>query len=148
LRRVADAAPAARRAVDGLRFVVVTGPRIDPASMPVVEGVEYRPYIDRLYRHLACADVAIVQGGLTTTMELAALKVPFIYVPLRNHFEQNFHVRARLDQYGAGLYLDYADFHPDHVASLISSQLSSAPAPRDVESTGAATAAALIAELL
>jgi pimeloyl-ACP methyl ester carboxylesterase/predicted glycosyltransferase len=148
LRRVADAAPAARRAVDGLRFVVVTGPRIDPASMPAVEGVEYRPYIDRLYRHLACADVAIVQGGLTTTMELAALKVPFIYVPLRNHFEQNFHVRARLDRYGAGLCLDYVDFHPDHVASLISSQLTSAPAPRDVESNGAATAATLIAELL
>ena len=70
------------------------------------------------------------------------------YVPLRNHIEQNLHVRARLDRYGAGLYLDYADFHPDHVASLISSQLTTAPAPRDVESTGAATAAALIAELL
>jgi predicted glycosyltransferase len=148
LRRVADAAPAARRAVDGLRLVVVTGPRIDPASMPVVEGVEYHAYIDRLYRHLACADLAIVQGGLTTTMELAALKVPFIYVPLRNHFEQNFHVRARLDRYAAGLYLDYADFHPDHVAGLIASQLAGATAPRDVETNGAAAAASLIAELL
>ena len=48
----------------------------------------------------------------------------------------------------AGLYLDYADFQPDHVASLISSQLASNASPRDVESTGAATAAALIAELL
>ncbi|HUF99161.1 MAG TPA: glycosyltransferase, partial [Ilumatobacter sp.] len=148
LRRVADAAPAARRAVNGLRFVVVTGPRIDPASMPVIEGVEYRPYVDRLYRHLACADVAIVQGGLTTTMELTSLKVPFIYVPLRNHFEQNFHVRARLDRYHAGVHLDYADFEPDHVAHLIASLISNPPQPHDVETNGAATAAALISELL
>lgn len=148
LRRVADAAPAARRAVEGLRFIVVTGPRIDPASMPVVEGVEYRAFVDRLYRHLACADVAIVQGGLTTTMELAALKVPFIYVPLRNHFEQNFHVRARLDRYHAGIHLDYSDFTPDRVAELIVKQLAGSAPPHDVESHGAARAAALIADLL
>ena len=34
LRRVVDAVPAARRVVDGLRFVVVAGPRIDPRSLP------------------------------------------------------------------------------------------------------------------
>jgi predicted glycosyltransferase len=148
LRRVAAAAPAARRSVEGLRFVVVTGPRIDPATMPVVEGVEYRAYVDQLYRHLACADVAIVQGGLTTTMELTALKVPFIYVPLRNHFEQNFHVRARLNRYHAGLHVDYTDFEPDHVADLITTLLRNPRPPLDVETHGAANAAALIAELL
>lgn len=148
LHRVAAAVPAARQAVDGLRFVVVTGPRIDPASMPAVEGVRYLAYVDQLYRHLACADLAIVQGGLTTTMELAALKVPFIYVPLRNHFEQNFHVRARLARYRAGVHLDYADFHPDRVAQLIKEQLVHRPNPLDVETQGAANAAALIAELL
>ena len=55
----------------------------------------------------------MAQGGLTTTMELTAAKVPFIYVPLRNHFEQNFHVRTRLERYNAGRYLDYADADPD-----------------------------------
>ena len=34
LRRVLDAVPAARRAVAGLRFEVVAGPRIDPRSLP------------------------------------------------------------------------------------------------------------------
>ena len=33
-----------------------------------------------------------VQGGLTTTMELTANGRPFLYFPLRHHFEQNFHV--------------------------------------------------------
>ena len=59
----------------------------------------------------AC-DLAVVQGGLTTAMELAANKRPFLYFPLRHHFEQNFHVRHRLDRYGAGRRMDFDDRHP------------------------------------
>jgi hypothetical protein len=43
----------------------------------------------------------IVQGGLTTTMELAAVHTPFLLLPLRNHFEQNFHVARRLTDTGS-----------------------------------------------
>ena len=42
LRHVAAAAPAARRLVDDLRVIVVCGPRIDPAGLPSIDGVEYR----------------------------------------------------------------------------------------------------------
>lgn len=38
LRRIADVAPVARRGVDGLRSVVVSGLRIDPGSRPAVDG--------------------------------------------------------------------------------------------------------------
>jgi hypothetical protein len=34
----------------------------------------------------------VVQGGLTTAMDLTAQKRPFVYFPLRHHLEQNFHV--------------------------------------------------------
>ena len=102
LRRVMDAFPLARRRCPSLRFVVVTGPRIDPASLPAADGVEVLGYVPDLYRHLAACDLAVVQGGLTTSMELTALRKPFVYVPLRHHFEQNLHVRNRLDRYEAG----------------------------------------------
>ena len=46
----------------------------------------------QLYRHLAACDLAVVQGGLTTTMELTAVGRPFLYFPLANHFEQQLHV--------------------------------------------------------
>ena len=55
-----------------------------------------------LYRHLAACDLAVVQGGLTTAMELTANRRPFIYFPLEHHFEQNIHVRHRLERYRAG----------------------------------------------
>ena len=83
-------------------MIVVAGPRIDPASLPAHDGLEVRAYVHDLYRHLAACDLAVVQGGLTTAMELTANRRPFLYFPLRHHFEQNFHVRHRLDRYGAG----------------------------------------------
>ncbi len=148
IRKVVEAYPTAKRAVSDLRMIVVTGPRIDPERLPQVEGIEYKSYVDRLYRHLSVADLAIVQGGLTTTMELTAAKTPFIYVPLRNHFEQNFHVRARLDRYGAGRHMEYEDMQPDNLAEAISNEIGRKVDYMDVETDGAAKAAAMIAELI
>jgi len=148
LKRAIAAYPAAKKMVGDLRMVVVTGPRIDPASLPQVEGVEYREYVDRLFRHLAVADLAVVQGGLTTTMELTACRVPFLYVPLRNHFEQNYHVRARLDRYRAGRFVDYEDTQPDPLAAAIAEEIGTTVDYRPVETDGAARAAKMIGELL
>ena len=148
IKRVVESHAAASGAVSDLRMIVVTGPRIDPATLPQVEGIEYREYVDRLYRHLAVSDLAIVQGGLTTTMELTAAKVPFIYVPLRNHFEQNVHVRARLDRYRAGRFMEYEDVVPDNLASVMAHEIGREVDYVDVETDGAAVAAGMIAELL
>ena len=148
LQRVIDAFPAAKRRVPALRMIVVTGPRIDPMTLPHVEGLEMRAYVPELYRHLAACDVAVVQGGLTTTMELTANRRPFLYVPLRHHFEQNFHVRHRLAQYGAGRCLDFDTADPDTIATAIAEELDRDVDYRPVETDGAAHAAALIAEVL
>jgi predicted glycosyltransferase len=113
LRRVMAAYPATARAVPGLRMVAVTGPRIDPGSLSAPAGVEVRGFVPDLHRLLAACDVAVVQGGLTTTMELAATGRPFIYVPLRRHFEQNQHVRHRLAGHRAGRRLADEELNPE-----------------------------------
>ena len=103
LRRVVDAVPAARRLVDGLRVRRRRRAADRPAlAAPRARASRYRRYVPDLYRHLAACDLAVVQGGLTTCMELTANRRPFVYVPLRHHFEQNFHVHHRLQRYGAG----------------------------------------------
>jgi hypothetical protein len=81
-------------------------------------------------------------------MELTAAKRPFLYFPLGHHFEQNFHVRHRLDRYGAGTCLDYATSDPDLVAARIGELAGKPVSYRDVETDGAARAAQLIAELI
>ncbi len=148
LRRVIQAHPEIERVVPGLRMVVVAGPRIDPASLGAPAGVEIHGYLDDLHRRMAAADVAVVQGGLTTTMELAALRTPFVYVPLRGHFEQQLLVPRRLGRYGAGRRLDHEDATPDAIAEAISSEMVKHTDYLPVEADGAARAAALIAGLL
>ena len=148
LRRVIDGYPLAKERVPDLRMVVVAGPRIDPASLPAHHGLEMRTYVHELYRHLAACDVAVVQGGLTTSMELTANRRPFVYVPLRHHFEQNFHVRHRLERHRAGLRLDYETATAEALADAIASQIGSPVDYLPVPSDGAARAAALIAEML
>jgi predicted glycosyltransferase len=148
LRKVMAAYPNARERVPGLRMVVVTGPRIDPASLPAHDGLEVRAFVPGLYRHLAACDLAVVQGGLSTCMELAANRRPFLYFPLRNHFEQNLHVAHRLDRYRAGRRMDYARSDPDAIAEAIAAELDRPVDYRPVETDGATSAATLIAELL
>jgi pimeloyl-ACP methyl ester carboxylesterase/predicted glycosyltransferase len=148
LEKVIAAYPLAKRQLPALRMVAVAGPRIDPEIFPTYPGLEVYGYVDRLYRHLCVCDLAVVQGGLTTTMELAAAKRPFLYFPLSHHFEQNFHVRHRLDRYGAGRCMDYATTDPDLLAAAITETAGRPATYRDVETDGAARAARLIAELV
>jgi pimeloyl-ACP methyl ester carboxylesterase len=148
LRRVVEAFPAAKARVPDLRMVVVAGPRIDPATLPEQPGLEVRAYVHELYRHLAACDLAVVQGGLTTSMELTANRRPFLYFPLRHHFEQNFHVRHRLERYGAGRRMDFETDGPAEIAAAIAEEIGRETYYRPVETDGAARAAALIAELL
>ena len=149
LRRIAAVYPAAKRAAPDLRMIVVCGPRIDPAQVPASDGLEVRRYVHDLYRHLAVADLAIVQGGLSTTMELTANGVPFLYIPLRRHFEQQFHVRHRLDRHGAGRHLTYDEAaDPDGLAAAIVAELGRPTAYRKIPPGGAQRAAASLAELL
>jgi pimeloyl-ACP methyl ester carboxylesterase/predicted glycosyltransferase len=148
LERVIAAFPEARALVPELRMIVVAGPRIDPASLPAFDGLEVRAYVPDLYRHLAACDLAVVQGGLTTSMELTANGRPFLYFPLRHHFEQSFHVHHRLERYGAGRRMDFDTATPSTIAHAIAEEIGRAVDYRPVETDGAARAAGRIAELL
>jgi pimeloyl-ACP methyl ester carboxylesterase/predicted glycosyltransferase len=148
LRRVIESFPEAKRRLPALRMVVVAGPRIDPESLPSAEGLEVRRYVHELYRHLAACDLAVVQGGLTTTMELTTNRRPFLYFPLRHHFEQNFHVRHRLGRYGSGRCMDFDESTPEVIAAAIAEEIGCDVQYRPVETDGAARAAALIGEML
>jgi pimeloyl-ACP methyl ester carboxylesterase/predicted glycosyltransferase len=148
LRRVIDAFPEAKERVPALRMIVIAGPRIPPETLPSHDGLEVRAYVHQLYRHLAACDLAVVQGGLTTSMELTANRRPFLYFPLRHHFEQNFHVRHRLQRYGAGRCMDFERETPDMIAAAIAETIGQTVDYQPVEPDGAARAAALIAPLL
>jgi pimeloyl-ACP methyl ester carboxylesterase/predicted glycosyltransferase len=148
LRKVIDAYPRLRKEIDGLQMLVVAGPRVDTSVLPSYDGVDVRGYVADLPLHLAACDAAIVQGGLTTTMELVAAGRPFLYFPLGRHFEQQRHVRHRLDRHGAGRCLDYRETDADDIAAALVGQLAAPCDYLPVPADGAARAARLVADLL
>jgi predicted glycosyltransferase len=148
LQRILEAYDTASARVPGLRMEVVTGPRIDPATLSSPPGVQVHGFLPDLDLHHAVCDVAIVQGGLSTTMELTANRRPFLYVPLRHHFEQQRHVRHRLERHGAGRCLDYATATPEVIAEALVQELARELDYVEVPQDGAVRAARLLGELL
>jgi pimeloyl-ACP methyl ester carboxylesterase/predicted glycosyltransferase len=148
IRRVLQSYPIVQARLPELRMVVVAGPRIDLSLLDAPAGVELRAFVPNLDRHLAACDLALVQGGLTTCMELAAAGTPFIYFPLKNHFEQNFHVAHRLERYRAGRRMEFATATPEMIAEAMVVQLSAPANFEPVEAGGAARAARMLADLI
>ena len=126
-------------------MVAVAGPRVDMSVLPTVDGVELHTFVPDLNRRLAACDVALTQGGLSTTMELTAARRPFLYFPLRDHCEQNFHVRHRLALYRAGECMDFGEATPESVAHAIKSLVSRPVDYADVEAGTEKRAAEIIA---
>jgi len=148
LRKIAQAFPRMKREVPELRMVLVAGPRLTPDALPRLPGLEVRPYVHNLFEHLACCDLALVQGGLSTCMELVATRRPFLSFPLRRHFEQCLHVRRRLANYGADRSVAYDGLTPEALAGRALEAMHAPVRYRQVETDGAARAARRIAEVL
>jgi pimeloyl-ACP methyl ester carboxylesterase/predicted glycosyltransferase len=148
IRRILAAIPLARAQRPELRTIVVGGPRLGEHLFARIPGVEFRGFEPELPAMLAACDLALVQGGLSTCMELAAVRTPFIYFPLQRHFEQTVHVRRRLEAYGAGRALAYSEAEPSMIAQAMDEALGAPSAWREVERDGAVRAAGLISELL
>ena len=148
IKRILQSYSLAREHLPELRMIVVAGPRINPHLLNAPAGVEVRAFVPDLDRHLAACDLALVQGGLTTCMELTAAGTPFIYFPLKNHFEQNFHVAHRLDHYAAGTRMEFATSTPDMIAAAMVAALKAPTNFKPVEADGAARAARMLADLI
>jgi pimeloyl-ACP methyl ester carboxylesterase/predicted glycosyltransferase len=148
LRRIAAAFAVLRSDMPDAELLMACGPRIDPSEFAGLPGVKAAGYVHELSRTLACCDLAVVQGGLSTTMELVANRRPFIYIPLRNHFEQNFHVAHRLRRYGAPPPTDYDTATPGRLALQMKERLRGKVTYAPVEAGGAARAAGMIAPLI
>jgi pimeloyl-ACP methyl ester carboxylesterase len=148
LRKCAEAFTLIASQIPETRLVLVGGPRLaemEPAWGP---RVEVRSFVPDLFKHHAAVDLAIVQGGLTTTMELAALRTAFLYFPLRHHFEQQLHVARRLDRLGAGIRLDYDRTTPEALGAAMLEHLGKPVHSVEMPLDGTDRAAQLIAELL
>jgi len=137
----------AKQSIPELHMKIVTGPRLSPESIKLPAGIEVKGFVPRLYEHFAACDLAIVQGGATSTLELTALRRPFVYFPIEGHCEQA-NVARMLDQHGAGVRLTLSQTTPALLAEKIITTIGMQVTYPAINVSGAHIAAMKITELL
>jgi UDP-N-acetylglucosamine:LPS N-acetylglucosamine transferase len=133
--------------IPDLYMKVVTGPRLTAGHLNLPEEVEVVGFVPRLYEHFAACDLAVLQGGATSTLELTALRRPFIYFPLEDHCEQE-QVSRILTQHGAGSRLTLSETTPELLANKMIESISKKVSYPEIPKDGSRKAATLIVELL
>jgi UDP-N-acetylglucosamine:LPS N-acetylglucosamine transferase len=131
-----------------LRMILNCGPRISSESLNIPGGVETKQYIPDLYQHFAASDLAIVLGGGTSTLELTALRRPFLYFPLEGHFEQEITVANRLARHQAGEKMLFSQATPKVLAEKVIATIGKETHYPTINTDGAHQAAKLVNALL
>jgi len=144
----ARAYPLASERIPNLKMVLVGGPRFDAQSLELPQGVMTRGYIPGLIEHFAACDLAIVQGGGTTTLELTALRRPFLFFPLEKHSEQQVHVAGRLARHRVGMKMSFKNTTPETLAESIVANIGKEVTYDSIPTDGARNAALKIKRFL
>ena len=148
IEKCLETQPALQNTIPGIRTIVMCGPRIDIASFGNFENVEFKPFVSEPVKLYAACDLAVIQGGLATAMELTALNRPFLYFPLKEHFEQQDFVSYRLDKYQAGMRMNFDATDPVKLAQTIAANIGQPKNCHPVNTDGAQKAASMILGLL
>jgi hypothetical protein len=143
-----QAFPHIKKKIPAASMVLICGPRISAASLNAPEGIEVLEYVPSLHEHFAACDLAIVQAGNTTTIELTALRRPFLYFPLEDHVEQQVMVTWRQTRLQAGIKMAYSRTTPELLAEKVVEHLGKEATWASIPADGAQKAAHLIGKLL
>ncbi len=136
-----------KKKVPQAQMALVSGPRIDPATVPEKDGLQVKGLVPDLYRHFAACDLALIQGGNTSTIELTALGRPFIYFPIEDHFEQVL-IAERQKRLQAGIPMTLSNTMPETLADKMFEIMNQPVNYADIPTDGAQKAAQLVKELL
>ena len=115
--------PLIKSRIPNVRMILVCGPRLSTEAIKAPQGVDVLGYVPNLYRHMGAADLCIVSGGGTITLELTALEKPFLYFPLEQHFEQEVSVANRCQRHGAGVKMICSMTTPELLAEAVFSNI-------------------------
>lgn len=140
--------PLIKKKIPNLKMLLVCGPRLSSENLKVPNEVEVKGYIPNLFEYYAACDLAVVTGGFTTTLELTALKKPFIYFPLEHHCEQQIYVKNRLERWKAGIRMSYSTTTPEELAEKIITGIETKVNYADIPVDGAKKAAKYIMDFL
>jgi UDP-N-acetylglucosamine:LPS N-acetylglucosamine transferase len=133
--------------IPDVHMIFITGPRLSPDDLNVNSEIEVRGFVPDLYKLYAASDIAIVQGGFSSTLELTALNRPFIFFPIEGHSEQEF-VAMRLAKHNAGIKMHLSKTPPEMLANKVIENISVKTHYKSLDTNGAAEAARQVIRML
>jgi hypothetical protein len=144
----AQAFPIIQEKFQDVKMVLVGGPRVSPDSLKAPQGVEIKGYVPKLYEHFAASDLAVVVAGGTTTIELTALRRPFIYFPLEEDCEHQIDISHRLARHKAGVKMGFSETTPQSLADAAIKNIGNEATYPPIATDGAKKAVEIINKLL
>jgi UDP-N-acetylglucosamine:LPS N-acetylglucosamine transferase len=142
-----QAFPIIKNKLPDLHMVFVTGPRLSAETLNIHPEIEVKGFVPDLFQHYAASDLAIVQGGFSSTLELTTLRRPFIFFPIEGHSEQDY-VADRLARYNAGFRMYFSKTTPMILAELVIDKINREVSYLSINTDGAMRAARVINQLL
>jgi UDP-N-acetylglucosamine:LPS N-acetylglucosamine transferase len=140
--------PLLKKEISDLHMVCVCGELLGLDPPKLSAEVELHGFIPDIYEHYAACDLAVVIGGGTTTIELTALRKPFIFFPLEDQFDQQINVSERIARHKAGVRMEYRHTTPEMLAQVILKNIGRKMEAKSIPFDGAKKAAEIISELL
>jgi UDP-N-acetylglucosamine:LPS N-acetylglucosamine transferase len=137
-----------KKDIPDLHMVAVCGELCGKKPPDLPPGVELHNHVPDLYQHYAACDMGVVVGGGTTTIELTALRRPFIFFPLENQYDQQLYIADRLARQGAGIKMRFYETTPKSLAEIIKKNIGKEATWPPICTDGAERAAKLINEIL
>ncbi len=140
--------PLLKKEIPDLHMVCVCGELLGLDPPKISAEIELHRYIPDIYEHYAACDLAVVVGGGTTTIELTALRKPFIFFPLEDQFDQQIYVSERIARHKAGVRMEYRQTTPEMLAQAILKNIGRKIETKSIPFDGAKKAAEIISEHL
>lgn len=140
--------PILKEKIPELRMVIVYGELFGLATPHLPPDVESYNFLPDIYEHYAACDLAVVVGGGTTTIELTALRKPFIFFPLEKQFDQQLYIADRIARHRAGVKMRYHETTPELLAKAIMENIGKESEAISIPVDGAQKAAQFICDFL
>lgn len=140
--------PLLKKEIPDLHMVCVCGELLGLDPPKISAEIELHRFIPDIYEHYAACDLAVVVGGGTTTIELTALRKPFIFFPLEDQFDQQIYVSERIARHKAGVRMEYRQTTPEMLAQAILKNIGRKIETKSIPFDGAKKAAEIISEHL
>jgi uncharacterized protein (TIGR00661 family) len=143
-----EAYPLLKKEIPDLHMVCVCGELLGLDPPKISAEIELHRFIPDIYEHYAACDLAVVVGGGTTTIELTALRKPFIFFPLEDQFDQQIYVSERIARHKAGVRMEYRQTTPEMLTQAILKNIGRKIETKTIPFDGAKKAAEIISEHL